>query len=338
MLSLKVSVVGAGVSGTTTALMLQRMGYHVTIIAKHFPGDDWNSEFTSLYAEYDTVAFHAFKKLADTTPEAGVAYFKFIDYMDNEDDDLLPKPWFENLFLDFEEIAKDQLPVGSIYGCRYTSLTINSPKYLRWLFTSFTDLGGKFERRTLTHLHDAIGSGTPDVIVNCTGLAARFLDGVNDADVYPTRGQTVLAWAPQVKMALSRYAKNTLTYIIPRENGEVILGGTMQDYNSDPAVDLTTARTILERCEALYPELTQGRGIESLKILRHNVGFRPSRKGGIRVETEVIDIADKQVLICHNYGHGSMGYQSSWGTSAEAIKLIEKGVEQLKLALRKTKL
>lgn len=50
--------------------------------------------------EYDTVAFHAFRKLADTTPEAGVAYFKFIDYMDVEDDDLLPKPWFENLFLD----------------------------------------------------------------------------------------------------------------------------------------------------------------------------------------------------------------------------------------------
>lgn len=107
------------------------------------------------------------------------------------------------------------------------------------------------------------------MIVNCTGLAARFLGGVNDADVYPTRGQTVLVWAPQVKMALSRYgwcgandgskrcdmilvislfnkssiypsyapyilyilAKDALTYIIPRENGEVILGGTLQDYN-----------------------------------------------------------------------------------------------------------
>lgn len=57
---------------------------------------------------------------------------------------------------------------------------------------------------------------------------------------------------------------------------------------SDPAVDLITARAILEQCDSLYPELTQGRGIESLKILRHNVGFRPSRKGGIRIETEVI--------------------------------------------------
>lgn len=35
----KVTVIGAGVVGLTTALLLQQKGYEVTIIADHFPGD-----------------------------------------------------------------------------------------------------------------------------------------------------------------------------------------------------------------------------------------------------------------------------------------------------------
>lgn len=35
------------------------------------------------------------------------------------------------------------------------------------------------------------GSGA-DLVVNCTGLSARTLGGVEDADMVPIRGQTVL--------------------------------------------------------------------------------------------------------------------------------------------------
>lgn len=35
----KVHVIGAGVIGLTTALVLQIKGYDVTVLAKHFPGD-----------------------------------------------------------------------------------------------------------------------------------------------------------------------------------------------------------------------------------------------------------------------------------------------------------
>lgn len=33
----------------------------------------------------------------------------------------------------------------------------------------------------------------------------------------------------------------------------------------------------------------------------------------------------KQVLITHNYGHGGSGFQSSWGTAQEAVRLIKQG-------------
>jgi D-amino-acid oxidase len=45
--------------------------------------------------------------------------------------------------------------------------------------------------------------------------------------------------------------------------------------------------------------LTNGKGVEALDIVRHNVGLRPSREGGPRLEAENMnDIG----LVVHNYG------------------------------------
>jgi D-amino-acid oxidase len=45
----KVNVVGAGVQGLTVALILQKQGYDVTVIAKYWPGD-LSIEYTSPWA------------------------------------------------------------------------------------------------------------------------------------------------------------------------------------------------------------------------------------------------------------------------------------------------
>jgi D-amino-acid oxidase len=63
-------------------------------------------------------------------------------------------------------------------------------------------------------------------------------------------------------------------------------------------VDLNLAQRIAARCIALAPELTGGKGVDNLDIVSHNVGFRPSREGGPRLEAEVMDVG----LVVHNYG------------------------------------
>lgn len=45
----KINVVGAGVQGLTVALILQKQGYDVTVIAKYWPGD-LSIEYTSPWA------------------------------------------------------------------------------------------------------------------------------------------------------------------------------------------------------------------------------------------------------------------------------------------------
>ena len=67
-------------------------------------------------------------------------------------------------------------------------------------------------------------------------------------------------------------------------------------------VDPNLAHRIALRCVALAPELTGGKGVESLDIVRHNVGLRPSRHGGPRLELENIASIGSVV---HNYGKKS---------------------------------
>lgn len=74
----------------------------------------------------------------------------------------------------------------------------------------------------------------------------------------------------------------------------------------------------MKRAVDLCPALTGGKGIEHLDIIRQGIGLRPYRHGGTRIEKEKI----KGVWIVHNYGHGGYGYQSSYGCSQKAVRLV----------------
>ena len=78
----------------------------------------------------------------------------------------------------------------------------------------------------------------------------------------------------------------------------------------------------MKRAVDMCPTLTNGKGIEHLSIIRHNVGLRPLRDGGVRLEKEKI----KGVWVVHNYGHGGYGYQSSYGCSLVAARLVDEAL------------
>jgi hypothetical protein len=99
----------------------------------------------------------------------------------------------------------------------YTALTIETPLYLNYLLARFLASGGSIVRGTVQHINQVIEGGArifsgprtlqgcpPDAIVVCVGLGARTLGGVEDKDVYPIRGQTVLLRAPWVTLGYTR--------------------------------------------------------------------------------------------------------------------------------------
>nr|POE51832.1 d-amino-acid oxidase [Quercus suber] len=213
---------------------------------------------------------------------------------------------------------------GTVFG----SVCINTSLYLPWLAGQCLKAGVVIKRGIVTHVTDAASlhhSGRrADLIVNCTGLSSLHLKGVENKTLYPLRGQVVVVRNDPGFMATvsgTDDGDDEACYIMNRAGGGgCVLGGCVQKDNWESQPDPNAAVRIMKRAIALVPGLVpEGKGIEALSIIRHGVGLRPVREGGIRVQLEDID----GVPVVHNYGHGGYGYQTSYAAARAAVKLID---------------
>ncbi len=83
------------------------------------------------------------------------------------------------------------------------------------------------ERKQISHINEYIQNET-QVVINCSGLYARTLGGIQDSNVYPVRGCTVNAQFDKVfdKGFIRRHNNGAMTYLIPRDDGTACIGGT----------------------------------------------------------------------------------------------------------------
>ncbi|KZF23205.1 D-amino-acid oxidase [Xylona heveae TC161] len=350
-----ITVLGAGVVGLTTALLLSKNpNYNVTVVAKHMPGD-FDIEYTSPWAganmfpmaarntpamEYEKNTWPELAHLAKNVPEAGI-HFQDTKIFNRKSDvgsetekwfaELLgPNPWFKDVLPNVHELDKSELPSGYDSGKGFTTVCINIQIYLPWLASQCLKNGVVIKRGIVSHITDAANlhhSGKKaDLVVNCTGLGAAKLGGVEDKNVIPVRGQIVLVRNDPGGMYGTSgtddgEAENT--YIMKRAGGGgTILGGCYQKGNWDSQPDPNLAVRIMKRCVDLCPALTGGKGIEALSVIRHGVGLRPLRVNGVRLEKESI----QGLRVVHNYGHAGFGYQASYGSSQVAVKLVDEAL------------
>ncbi|RCH88479.1 hypothetical protein CU097_010495 [Rhizopus azygosporus] len=337
----KVLVLGAGVSGLTSGICLLRNGFKdVIIAARHLPGDI-SSEYTSPWAgasiitaaspddyrlhEIDLDTKKEFARICDNIPDAHVSRTDSVQYVRQPEATDEEVYWVKKLYDNVRVIPKQNLKPEMSHGYTFTSYVANVPKYLRWLLKTYRSLGGRIERRTFNSIQEAIES-YPDVdsVVNCTGYGSHDLKDVKDDALFTLRGQTVLVRAPHIKTQYYDDSATCWTYIIPRDDGTVICGGTVDPDNKATAPDEAITKDILKRVYEMCPDITHGKGPDAFDIVSYNVGFRPARRGGIRIEKEIKHRSNGQkVTVCHNYGHGSHGYQSSWGCSQRVVKLLK---------------
>jgi D-amino-acid oxidase len=233
---------------------------------------------------------------------------------------------------------------------------MNTAVYLPWLLGQSLKNGVQVHRAILSHISEAANlhhSGNPpslthkhtelcvskantpspgkpaSIIINCTGLLAARLGGVNDTTVYPGRGQIVLVRNTPGRMYTTSGTDDgpdEATYIMQRAaGGGTILGGCLQHNSWESQPDPNLAQRIMQRAIDVCPDLVGVSGkVTDLSVIRHGVGLRPMRKGGPRVERERLAGGNgKGAWVVHQYGHAGYGYQSSWGSAWEAEKLVE---------------
>ncbi|XPS80089.1 D-amino-acid oxidase [Ascochyta lentis] len=357
-------VLGAGIIGLTSSTVLANAypGSTITIIAKHFPGDrsieytspwagaNWSSmaNDNGLLEKYDEITFNRFGQLIDGKDvhgcrvvkngegnEAGLGrqqMWAVLDAPIEETNLLTPetgKIWYDELVGGLRNLEKDELPEGAVFGLEFPStFRINTQVYLQWLQSQALSKGIKLVRRQLSSVKELLAS-QPDttLVLNATGLGALKLEDIKDTNMYPTRGQTVLVAEPKEPMKRMYYRSPkridpTTTYVFPRTlGGGVILGGSRQDNDWSNEWDSELEAQILQRSCALAPELGKP---EDLQIISRNIGLRPSRKGGPRIEIE--KERKWNVPVVHAYGHSGAGYQASWGTAERVLELVQKAL------------
>ena len=308
-------VIGAGVSGLTSAVCLAEAGLAVRIWTAAPAGATTSAVAGAVWtpyrpggdrgrvAEWSRVTLAELRALA-ATPGAGVrlATVRLASRVREE------PPWWAELVPDLRRCSADELPAGYADGFRATLPVADMPTYLGYLLARFEAAGGVVEERRVDRLADATAAAA--LVVNCAGLAARDLAA--DPTVRPIRGQVVVVANPGLTDVFVAAAEGAaeITYLIPHR-GRVVLGGTAEDGDWRLEPDPAAAGRIVERCAAIDHRLADA------TVLAHRVGLRPARPH-VRLDTELLDGGTR---IVHNYGHGGAGVTLSWGCAQEVTSI-----------------
>lgn len=309
---MRVTVVGAGVIGLTSAMRLAEAGHQVRVVAAGPPEQTTSAVAAAVWYPYRAFpeqlvtgwsarSYHHLARLA-TVPGTGVRMRWGRELRRTPAAD----PWWRSAVPEFTRLDGDDLPAGYRDGWRMRVPVVDMSRHLPWLRQRLVDLGVPLTLRRLDTLADA---DPADVVVNCTGLGAREL--VGDGQLTPVRGQVlVVEQFGLTEWVLDDSDEARPTYVIPREE-TVILGGTAEEGAEDLTPRPEVAEEIRRRCAALVPAAADAR------VLAHRVGLRPARPT-VRLERDAT--ADRPVVHC--YGHGGAGVTLSYGCAEEVVALV----------------
>ncbi|ESX02813.1 hypothetical protein KL918_002415 [Ogataea parapolymorpha] len=321
---MKIVVVGAGVIGLTTALILKRkLNCDVVVVSKEIPGDadpiytstkagaQWSSSPGNKRAEFSYRIFDELSKV----PEAWVTK---IPLYKGEIDPKRPatEPDLKSFVDNYEWIGEDQQKfpgVSHIY--KFDTFTISPPQYLAYLANELLKLGVAIQRGVVRNFEDVAA----DYVINCTGIQYNNIDGCHDAALRPIRGHTLLIENTLPYQVMFKennpVEEGEFLMLFPRKEGCAVLGGIYDAHS--PAFDTSVHADYVERLQAKatkhLPEL-QG----EIRVLKHNIGFRPHRDGGVRIEFD-----PENPKLIHNYGCSNLGFTESWACAQEVFDLIK---------------
>jgi D-amino-acid oxidase len=304
----RVTVVGAGVVGLSSAVRLAEAGHPVDVLARELPLETTSATAGGLWLPFLAEPVVAVARWSRLTLEALLELVDADVGVTVRDGYLLGtgplRPaWAEGL---------TQLGLAAVahptprhdHGWHLRAPLVDMTRYLPYLVDRLKAAGGTLTRLPLTALP------TRGLVVNCTGLASRALAA--DPSMRPIRGQVVWMTNPGLTTWWSDDTDPAaLTYVLPH-SGHVVVGGTADrdDWSTDP--DEETATLIVERARELVPAL------RSASVLSTRVGLRPSRPT-VRLET----VTGAEGTTVHCYGHGGSGVTMSWGCADDVLAAVE---------------
>ena len=261
------AVIGCGVVGLSTASLLQRRGYTVTIYAKSIPPDTtsnvagglWDPttafdrseitpEFRRQFVEAGRFAFRRYQSLVGET--YSVRWLPL--YHLSTDTPIQPAPSdspyseIEPLYPEAKQLPLNENPFAVPYAYRRYSMLIEPAAYLNALLRDFFIMGGRIVVREFTDARELL-SLPETLLFNCTGLGARTL--FNDDQLIPIRGQLSFL-LPQPEIDYMTVGPTGI-YMFPRHDG-ILLGGSFERGKSELEPDPAITQRILTENGKLF--------------------------------------------------------------------------------------
>jgi D-amino-acid oxidase len=354
-------VLGAGVAGLTTALVLARRGHKVHVVAERFSapitsfvagalwewppaicGHHHNPQSLARSKIWAAESYKVFAKLAPI-PDSGVflrrANFYFKQPLASTPTQLQKMNELRTTVQQFQHdptlahrngIAPDQ---GIHDAYSFLAPMVDTDAYLIWLRNQAAQLGCSFEQRRIEgplhpQCHTLAQNANAVAVVNCTGLGAAQL--ADDA-IVPLRGALVRYknGRPDSPLISESHClapdetkpKNGFVFIVPRGHTHILLGGFAEPNEFSLQIGLQNHPPIQAIVERCHQFLPALRDAELDSLEPVRVGLRPTRAAGVRLESDPL-----QPILIHNYGHGGSGVTLSWGCANEVATLIDQRV------------
>lgn len=260
----RAAVIGCGIIGLTSARMLQRRGFDVTIYSQAVPPDttsnlslagftptaglvsperrtpEWNQQFLRAVR----IAWREHQLLAGS--RYGVSWINEYRLSDEVPAAPLRGPLADLLPDDVDVgsvlLLPGEHPFGTRYATEHPTLRFEPSIYLDALMRDVMTFGGRIVIRSFDTPKDLM-SLAEALIVNCTGLGARALFG--DDELVPVKGQlTVLVPQPEVDYMVGG--------MLPRSDGIVLNGGMLRRGDWSLEVDPDFQEAVVREFSALF--------------------------------------------------------------------------------------
>jgi len=314
----QIVVVGAGVSGLTSAIYLAEAGWPVRVWAAALPhqttsivaGAVWapprpgeRAAKTQVWTEH---SLRVFRELAND-PTTGVRMAPALTVGELAGADAMSSA--ANLIPDLRPADPAEIPHGFGTGFRATMPMIDMPRYLDYLTKRLAAAGCDIETHPVRSLTEAADAAP--IVVNCAGLGAGAL--VGDDTVRPLFGQHVVLTNPGLQQLFLEVNSGPEWICYFPHPQRVVCGGISIPDRWDTTPDPAVSDRIIQRCRRIEPRLGEAEVIETI------TGLRPDRPS-VRVEAEPLGRA----FCVHNYGHSSNGVTLSWGCAREVVRLVSR--------------
>ena len=329
-----VIVLGAGISGLSTALALLKHGHGVTLFDRGKAGGEASWAGGGIlspllpwdYAEaLSTLALRSMAGYADWVADIeaccghNAEYWRCGMHVSGISHPDMALAWCQA-----HDLAAQPAPPGTGSLWLPDIAQVRNPRLVVALREAVVQMGGVIHTHTaaetvttrarrLVAVNTRLGSFQADRFVLATGawagIALPGLTGV--PNIRPIRGQMLLFKLEPGTLDTILY-RNGL-YLIPRRDGHILVGSTLEDVGFDKSTDAATHQRLHSDAAELLPILADARPV------RHWAGLRPGSPGNIPVIDRHPDFDNVFV----NSGHYRYGVTMAPASAELLLDLME---------------